>query len=392
MNTIKYLQVKGLHGKTDVNMEFNKNLNVILGKNGTGKTTISNMIAHIMRGDLYKFVYIEFEKIEFGFHNGKKYELTQSNKKYKSKKENHYHVDLKLVNLISDETEIYENICTINPHRKNFNINYVNNDRRISEFWYWPANRSLDEASKIFEKERGYPSGHSRFQQILFGPFTAKSGYMTFGEILNEIKNIYVQYLSYKNKSIEEKFNELNNLINKLAKNDELTTEDSKELIILFKQKQEELDNIEKTKIKQIEAFMEQVNSFLNNKYFEINEKGDGDSISFMRLLSDDNLVISLDEDISQVLSAGERQFIPMLYQATVSLKSGCLVVDEPEISLDVEWQSALGKVFSEKKECQVICFTHSYSFSESFNWGNDTFYLVKDDNVISNIKSKELN
>lgn len=392
MNTIKYLHVKGLHGKTDVNMKFNRKLNVILGKNGTGKTTISNMIAHIMRGDIYKFIYIEFEKIEFGFHDGKKYVITQSNKKYKNKKENHYHIDIKIVNVITGNSVGSDNICSKYPHKKNFNIDYIDYDRKIPDFWYWPANRSLDEASRISEKGRSYHPSYRSFQEILFGPFTAKSGYMTFSEILNEIKNIYVQYLSSKNTSIEKKFNELKKLINKISEENEITNENSKELIDLFEENKEELENIKKTRIKPIEIFMKKLNSFLNDKCFKINEKGDGDSVSFMRLLSDEDNVISFDEEISQVLSAGERQFIPMLYQATVSLKSGCLVVDEPEISLDVEWQSALGKVFSEKKECQVICFTHSYSFSESFNWGNDTFYLVKEDRVIKNIKSKELN
>ena len=230
MNTIKYLYVKGLHGKTDVNMQFNKKLNVILGKNGTGKTTISNMIAHIMRGDIYKFIYIKFDKIEFGFHDGSEYEIKQSNKKYKDKKENHYHIDLTLKNIFTNESDISENICTRNPHKKNFNVNYVDNGKKTPDFWYWPANRSLDEASKISEKDRGFHPQYRGFQEILFGPFTAKSGYMTFGEILDEIKNIYVQYLSYKNKSIEGKFNELNNLINKLSKSDELTIENSKKL------------------------------------------------------------------------------------------------------------------------------------------------------------------
>lgn len=141
-----------------------------------------------------------------------------------------------------------------------------------------------------------------------------------------------------------------------------------------------------------IHEFFEKLNRFLNNKHFSINiDDKSGKSIKNFIFLKSGEKVLAADEEIARILSSGESQFIPMLYQANLSLDTGLLVVDEPEISLDVEWQSELGNVFSKKKDCQIICFTHSYSFSESFNYSEEMFHLVQRDNTVKNIRSAEL-
>ena len=62
MNKIKHLSISKLHGNQDIDIEFNEGLNIIHGKNGTGKTTIANVVANLLSGDTLRLIHLNFEK------------------------------------------------------------------------------------------------------------------------------------------------------------------------------------------------------------------------------------------------------------------------------------------------------------------------------------------
>jgi len=46
-STVRYIRAVGIHGRYDLELEFNSGVNILYGKNGTGKTTILHIIANI---------------------------------------------------------------------------------------------------------------------------------------------------------------------------------------------------------------------------------------------------------------------------------------------------------------------------------------------------------
>jgi len=53
---IKSLSVKGLNHRVDADLEFNEDLNIITGKNGSGKTTLLKLLWYLISGNLERIV------------------------------------------------------------------------------------------------------------------------------------------------------------------------------------------------------------------------------------------------------------------------------------------------------------------------------------------------
>lgn len=128
----------------------------------------------------------------------------------------------------------------------------------------------------------------------------------------------------------------------------------------------EQRDRVEK----RIEMLFEEINS-----YFEQT----GKTISIDR---DSNYLVFHDEEAQgpitlAMLSAGEKQLLLMLL--TVFLmdeKPAVLLMDEPELSLHVEWQEKLIKSLRQlNKNCQLIVTTHSPSIFAS-GWEDNLTYI----------------
>ena len=110
-----------------------------------------------------------------------------------------------------------------------------------------------------------------------------------------------------------------------------------------------------------INAFQDSVNEFLNDKSLTISDVSIERSLPRRRISPhvspDDGRPYNL-----KALSSGERQIVTMLYSASRSdFKAGCLLIDEPELSLHIDWQrniiSYLEKQFEGR---QIIACTHS--------------------------------
>ena len=61
---IQYLKVKGLNKRLDGEFEFNEDLNIFTGANGSGKTTLLKLLWYLISGNLYRiFPEIPFESV-----------------------------------------------------------------------------------------------------------------------------------------------------------------------------------------------------------------------------------------------------------------------------------------------------------------------------------------
>lgn len=70
-SSIKKFTIKRLFGKKDVSLSFSNNVQIYIGENGLGKTTILNSLYYTLSGDFQKLSKINFEEIEIIFKKDK---------------------------------------------------------------------------------------------------------------------------------------------------------------------------------------------------------------------------------------------------------------------------------------------------------------------------------
>jgi len=111
-----------------------------------------------------------------------------------------------------------------------------------------------------------------------------------------------------------------------------------------------------------IEKYLKAVNSFLEDKQIEIlweNLPKPSSRRNALGIKFNDNLATI--PGINRALSSGERQIITLIYAASRMSKNQIVLVDEPEISLHVDWQRLLLNQMSRQVgERQIIVCTHS--------------------------------
>ncbi len=86
----KSFEIKGLFGDRDVIIPYNKNVKILIGENGLGKTTILNIIFYTITNRLYKLRTLNFDSLCIEFADGEKASLSRDD-----------------INNINDEQEKY---------------------------------------------------------------------------------------------------------------------------------------------------------------------------------------------------------------------------------------------------------------------------------------------
>lgn len=75
--TIQEIKIKKLYGFMDKDIVFNNKISILVGINGSGKTSVLNIINWLLKPDIEELCLIEFESIVLTFkHNGDNYVLT----------------------------------------------------------------------------------------------------------------------------------------------------------------------------------------------------------------------------------------------------------------------------------------------------------------------------
>lgn len=69
---LEYIEILGLFERYDVKIPFDKQVNILIGENGLGKTTILNCIYYILEKKFSELVNIQFSEIRIKFRNDSK--------------------------------------------------------------------------------------------------------------------------------------------------------------------------------------------------------------------------------------------------------------------------------------------------------------------------------
>lgn len=343
---IEKIEIKGLFGKKDISWKLNPQVNVLVGENGSGKSTILSII-YCMLND-----------------------IPNSHR-----------------NMIFDFSEIYFRNNEIEPILRKNNIKPKFIDiRKISKDL--AENIHQEMSNNIFGMLNNIPK--NKKQEILIKIENQKNelSKKIFQDIQKKIKKdvqeidgrtaLIVQHTEQivENKDIFNKFN-----ITMIS-----TLNLSANAIFEFKGSNEEVLNIldlemdkvlnqfnQKNNVNIQNNLMNELNFFLNkvNKTAEYR----------------DHSIIYFDKDIKKELkfsdlSSGERQLVYILVQvalnATEEEKISIILMDEPEISLHLDWQEHfIKRITILNPNAQLIIVTHSPALI--MNGWNDVYLDMTD-------------
>ncbi|HEJ7892233.1 TPA: AAA family ATPase [Serratia liquefaciens] len=184
------------------------------------------------------------------------------------------------------------------------------------------------------------------------------------GDLLTEIESlamsqdnsIKIDYYAEYSKIYEE----IRSLINKNLKGK--VEHSVSGALIVYRDALKERQNYQEKAFSEIDNYLSSVNSFLEEKEmsydFDLRRKNPKVGLKF----SDGSW------SPIRVLSSGERQLLTMLYAASKMSDDAIVLIDEPEISLHIDWQEdLLKKMLAQLSGRQIIVCTHAPSIANGY-------------------------
>lgn len=350
---IESAEIIGLNGLNNhIKLNFNEDLNIITGRNGSGKTNFLKLIWYVISGNIE----VALREINFS-------EIKIITDKYICHV-NKINTDTCKVTWQwsnSEESELFEDI-----EEDGVSSLLV----RVRPAEYIPNNRLIENGSSIFlptfrRIEGGFLTKHKinsatgRIMSSIKGSAIEEalnniSGQLSNGShsFVSSLSTSDIEMLVIKKHSeLSEEISQLQQKTSQDIQNriKEATEEESSNILQEVKSQMEALEIIRKNTMQPFDTFKEQVLQFISYSGIKLGSKKEslslGDSASAIN---------------SDLLSAGEKQMLSFLaynafYQDTI------FIIDEPELSLHVDWQRILfPTLLKQNSSNQFIVATHS--------------------------------
>lgn len=412
---IKRIEAIGIHRRFDIKQSFDPGVNILYGKNGAGKTTLLHIIANAINRDYPRFLYLDFIRIDIYMDDG-------TTVKIKTKEPNDEDLDIEITVKENGERlgktfrrpKLEDNI-------EDYTIDY----KPITTVAYFPAFRSMIEAwtsvkeedliryhlnKDISEREplsNKIQKQATYFSRRLFGQFVPQLNYpspleieqrlidetreailtiakvdrdllsQSFVEILTNFSSsetnlpldpeeILKQIQSLSEKILSHPLqdlmftSEMKSKISEIVNFDRAEDSESKQFVAMilsvYQESLKKISDIQEKSFELIDQYLSSVNLFLEEKELKVSIQNRTSSQPSVRLMFYNGTSSSI-----YTLSSGERQIITLLYAATHMSQQNLVLIDEPEISLHVDWQRLLLKKMSDQLgNRQIIACTHS--------------------------------
>lgn len=423
LTSLKSIKIIGLFGKYDYYINLENNISIWVSENGVGKTTILNIIVAILTGDQSTLMDINFEEVIVNI-SGKSYSINKKQYFYldrsntlNSKKIEALIEDLSMymprsyflrfrnnylrnnvINLDGVEDMLYRLLNSdIDPINSKKIINIL---EELKELQYKDLSRILYEIKQHLDEEVLFYPTYRRVEVGLDKAFLKKRSrydlipkHMEFGmkDVKNRIKNVLDKMRSDANTAyLEMNANIISELLKKniehyLGRQGEIDLH--KVDVIIKRIGEDRIDNIDSLKKimsgqkgdeaspntefllyylkKLVKIYDAQMPLDLKlRKFSDVCTKYlSGKKIVYDETLLTINVYDFNDEKIDfEDLSSGEKQVISIFSKVYLDVVTPCIfIIDEPEISLSIEWQKEFLKdIFSSNKIGLMIATTHS--------------------------------
>ncbi len=424
-NYIKSIELRGIHKRYDLDIEFNSSLNILHGQNGTGKSTLIHIIANIVNCDFIRFAFLDFSSIRLEYSSGDYVKITQ----YDDEENTYINVETKSdINLQFTKRSAFEDVRELEDERfaREFTpelttqIKDFVKDNKIQkmESYYFPAFRTMLEAwSSRYEPRMGrvrkLPVAKvTHFARELFGQFLPAINYPSPIDIENslrdEIRDRQIRIARYESSVFSESFvkvfsallenqtneystenllNEISNLTQDSGKKSFIDFEENAQTyrrlqqlvsqssqfgelkstasgaLVVYRDALKERQEFQQKAFREIDTYFNVVNSFLDKKELAY-EQSQQRRVPRVGLKFPDGTWSSI-----RVMSSGERQLLTMLYAVNKMSGNSAVLIDEPELSLHIDWQEELlEKMMEHLGDRQIIVCTHSPSIAAGFD------------------------
>ncbi|HGW4196987.1 TPA: AAA family ATPase [Morganella morganii] len=409
MNIITTVNIKGLWGSQDVSINFHEKNNFIIGVNGTGKTTLINLLSAALTIDIEKLMRIEFNSLDIKFKevggtrrpsirvsknsdfvdDGLTYEIKRAAKEdpikatinpdfnrvffetndvtrmYKKRYQKNNAAMMYEIGSILDDL-IKVSWLSVNRTDNTYNVDYEK--KTMSTIDHKIINLNNDLVRYFSALSQQFSEHTIEFQKqsflALISNEGAKAAFKFSSSIDIEIerkKLIEVfEVLGVENKSYAKKLNDHFARVDKIKNNVNFTGISGDDFSVIYNSwrvhtliADYDVLQTKKTNIfKPRDNFINLLNSmFGGRKNFSVSDKNE------LIVKTKDNRPIGLDE-----LSSGEKQLLIILGETLLQhSKSVIYIADEPELSLHVIWQEQLtGAISKLNPNAQIIFATHS--------------------------------
>jgi ABC-type cobalamin/Fe3+-siderophores transport system ATPase subunit len=419
---IKSVHAKGIHGRFDIEMEFQDGVNIIFGRNGTGKTTLLHILANAVNADFERFVYLAFEEIDLGLEDEIKIHIEQQIVpepdlvKISAWIDNSPPVSITLGEVLTKRnlearrrTESIEKKLLSTSPKTGLRATYFPAFRTMMEAWGSVSEREyrITGGSRTYSDRQ--PERATAFARGLFGNFVPALTFPSLLEIEQQLNSEVAEALFRVARSDEALLS--NALIEAFAatSQDYVSSEAEQDPEIILENISRLSDQLQKSLLQsaaspvstvysrlqhqlasfrlrseeatiakrilavyqntlrkrldeqtlaftRIEGYLESVNQFLEGKKLVVEHRKGRNGLPEIGIKHTNDRIDSL-----QTLSSGERQVVSLIYAATHMEKSNIVLIDEPEISLNIDWQrSLLPALIGQLPAKQVIVCTHS--------------------------------
>lgn len=421
MNFIEHVEIKGFWGDKDISIPFNQDVNFLIGVNGSGKTTVINLIAAALNADFYTLDRLPFQRVSIQLKevSGAKKPSIEVEKK-PNRNSPFPEISFKIKDKASDkpvqysldeleEERIYRARPTeyFHPASPRFKSIRAKTQRDVIEHLKGLVNvswLSIHRSSAPYRarEERSYESTvdqklaylsndllkyfslldklsaveTDKFQQTIFlslltdekektvFSFLKRLDYEKEKEALIQIFKLFnVDEKKFSNK-VEGHFNSYASAIERLNREKNFKFDDLAVLLGTRRihsvvQDWNHLTQKQKIIYQPKDTFLKVVNKLIQRKSIYVNEKNE------LEVLTQSGKKFPL-----QFLSSGEKQLIIILGEALLQESSPWIyIADEPELSLHVTWQENLVRnLRAINPNAQIVFATHSPDIVSDFD------------------------